>query len=59
MSVKDYVDTIAPTPAWLKQIGSEAKRKGLNKLSIRQINAEIQAARRERRAKKAVIAQAK
>ena len=49
MSVKDYINTIAPTPDWLKDIGSEAKRKGLNKVSMRQIDAEIAAARRERR----------
>ncbi len=48
MSIKDYIDTIAPTPDWLKDIGTEAKRKDLNKLSMRQIDAEIAAARRER-----------
>ena len=51
MSLKDYIDTMAPTPAWLKAIGQESKRKGLNKLSMRQINAGITAARRERRQK--------
>jgi PHD/YefM family antitoxin component YafN of YafNO toxin-antitoxin module len=51
MSVKDYIDTIAPTPNWLQEIGVEAKAKGLNKLTMRQIDAEIRAARRERRAK--------
>jgi hypothetical protein len=51
MSLKDYIDTLAPTPAWLKAIGQESKRKGLNKLSMRQIDAEIAAARRERRQK--------
>jgi len=49
MSIKDYIDTIAPTPDWLKQIGAEAKKKGLNKLTMRQIDVEISAARRERR----------
>jgi len=49
MSIDDYIDTFAPTPAWLKAIGAEAKRKGLNKLTMRQIDAEIAAARRERR----------
>jgi PHD/YefM family antitoxin component YafN of YafNO toxin-antitoxin module len=49
MSVKDYINTIAPTPDWLQEIGSEAKRKGLNTLTMRQIDAEIRAARRERR----------
>ena len=49
MSIKDYIDTVAPAPDWLKAIGQEAKKKGLNKLSMRQIDAEIAAARRERR----------
>jgi hypothetical protein len=49
MSIKDYIDTIAPTPDWLKAIGAEAKKKRLNKLSMRQIDTEIAAARRERR----------
>ena len=49
MSIDDYIDTFAPTPAWLKAIGAEAKRKGLDKLTMRQIDAEIAAARRERR----------
>jgi prevent-host-death family protein len=33
MSLKDYIDTLAPTPAWLKAIGQKSKRNGLNKLS--------------------------
>lgn len=49
MSIKDYVDTIAPAPDWLKAIGTEAKKKGLNKLTMRQIDAEIDIARKERR----------
>src|SRR5207247_10612890 len=35
MSVTDYIDTFVPTPAWLKAIGAEAKRKGLKKLTMR------------------------
>jgi prevent-host-death family protein len=54
MSIKDYIDTFAPTPEWLKQIGAEAKRKGLNNLTMRQIDAEIAASRRDRR-KKALV----
>jgi len=49
MSIKDYIDSFAPTPDWLRQIGAEAKRKGLNKLTMRQIDAEIAATRKERR----------
>jgi prevent-host-death family protein len=54
MSVKDYINTIAPTPDWLQDIGSEARRKDLNKLTMRQIDAEIRAARRDRRQRTAV-----
>jgi len=54
MSVKDYIDTMAPTPGWLKAIGDEAKRKGLNKLSMSRIDAEIAAARKERRQRRPV-----
>ena len=48
MSINDCVDTFAPTPAWLQEIGAEAKRKGLNRLTMRQIDAEVAAARRDR-----------
>ena len=49
MSVKDYVNTIAPAPESLKAIWAEAKRKGLDTLTMREIDAEIRAYRRERR----------
>jgi hypothetical protein len=49
LSVADYVRTIAPPPDWLKEIHAEAKRKGLDKLTMEEIDAEIAAARRERR----------
>ena len=29
MSLKDYIDTLAPTPDWLKAIGEEAMLVGL------------------------------
>lgn len=51
MGVKDFIDTIAPEPKILKFIGEEAKRKGKNKLTLREIQVEIRAARRERRLK--------
>lgn len=53
MGVKDFIDTIAPEPDFLRLIGEEAKRKGKNKLTMRQIQAEIRATRRERRLKHA------
>ena len=59
MSIKDYIDTIAPTPEWLQEIGDEARRKGLNKISMRQIDAEITATRRQRRQKQELTAPVK
>jgi prevent-host-death family protein len=49
MSFKDYVDTIAPAPEWLKEIWAESKRKGTDKLTMREIDAEIAAYRKEQR----------
>jgi prevent-host-death family protein len=51
MSIRDYIDTVAPTPKWLKAIGEEARSKGLDKVTMRQIDAEIAAARKDRRRK--------
>ena len=49
LSVSDFVNTLAPAPDWLKDIQHDAKRKGLDKLTMSDIDAEIAAARRERR----------
>jgi prevent-host-death family protein len=59
MSVKDYIETIAPTPQILDRIGEESKRKGTDRLSMREIDREIAAARREVRQKKAANQPAK
>ena len=48
MGIQDYIKTIAPPPDFLKELWAEAKRKGLNKMSMREINAEIAAYRREK-----------
>lgn len=53
MSVNDFIRTIAPPPEVLEEIWAESKRKGLNKLTMREINAEIAAYRREKRKKSA------
>ena len=53
MSIKDYINNFAPAPDFLKEIRAEAKRKGLHKLTMRQIDAEIAAARRSERSKNA------
>jgi prevent-host-death family protein len=48
MSVKDYVDTIAPAPEWLANIQAASKRRGTSKLAMRQIDSVVAEARRER-----------
>jgi prevent-host-death family protein len=48
MSIKDYLDTIAPATTWLKQSWQSAKRAGVSKLSMRDIDSEIRRYRRER-----------
>lgn len=53
LSVTDYVKTFAPPPDWLEKSWDSAKRRGLDKLATKEIDAEIAAARRERRTRKA------
>lgn len=52
MSVKDYIDTMAPAPEWLTQIQAASKRRGTDKLTMRQIDAVIAEARRDTAPKK-------
>jgi len=40
--------TLAPPPDWLKEIQDDAKRKGLDRLTMAEIDAEIAAARCDR-----------
>ena len=51
MSVDDYLETIAPEDTALKNIRDEAKRAGLGKLTMEDVDAEIAAYRREKRGK--------
>ncbi len=53
LSVTDSVKTFAPPPDWLEKSRDSAKRQGLDKLTIKDIDAEIAASRRQRRARKA------
>lgn len=53
MGLKDFIRTIAPAPEVLQAIRAEAKRNKTAKLTSRQIDQEIAAARRERRVKDA------
>jgi len=51
MSVDDYLRTIAPEDISLKAIRDDARRAGLDKLTMGEIDAEIAAHRREKRAR--------
>jgi prevent-host-death family protein len=49
MSLSDFVKTLAPPPDWLQKSWDSARRRGLDKLSMPDIDAEIAAVRRDRR----------
>jgi prevent-host-death family protein len=49
MSVQDFIRTAAPPPDWLQKAWSGAKRRGLDKLTAAEIDAEIAAYRHEKR----------
>ena len=49
LSIRDYVRRVVPEPEVLRIIGKESKQKGTNKLSSRQIDHIIKAARKARR----------
>ncbi|MGE0222400.1 MAG: type II toxin-antitoxin system Phd/YefM family antitoxin [Acetobacteraceae bacterium] len=48
MSVQDFIRTAAPPPDWLQKAWTGAKRRGLEALSLDEINAEIDAVRQEK-----------
>src|ERR1700694_5779498 len=48
LSIRDYVRLAAPEPEVLRTIGEESRRKGTDKLTSRQIDQEIKAARAEK-----------
>ena len=47
MSIKDYVDTMAPAPQWLKAMQASSRRRGTNRLTMKQIDSEIAKVRRQ------------
>jgi prevent-host-death family protein len=49
LSIRDYVRLAAPEPEVLRLLGEESVRKGTDKLTSRQIDREIAAARRGRK----------
>lgn len=48
LSIKDYIRLAAPEPAILATIGRESKRNKTSRLTTKQIDAEIQEARRHK-----------
>ena len=48
MGIKDFLRTIAPEKKILTAIRADARKKGKDKLSLREINREVRAYRRER-----------
>jgi prevent-host-death family protein len=48
LSIRDYVRLAAPEPEVLKAIGEESRRKGTDKLTSRQIDQAIKAARAQK-----------
>jgi hypothetical protein len=48
MGIKDFLTTIAPEKKILTAIRADARKKGKDKLSLREINREIRTYRRER-----------
>jgi len=49
MSVQDFIRTAVPSPDWLEKAWRGAKRRGVDKLTSAEIDAEIVAYRREKK----------
>lgn len=50
LSVQDYLESVASAPSWLRDAWTGAKKRGLDRLSKDEIDAEIGSHRREKRA---------
>ncbi len=48
MSVRDYINTVAPEHKALAQVGEASRRRGTHKLTLREIDEEITAFRKEK-----------
>lgn len=48
MSVQDFIRTAAPPPDWLQKAWAGAKRRGLEAVTLDDINTEVDAYRREK-----------
>ena len=49
MSIRDFIRTAAPPPDWLEKVWGGAKRRGLDKLTSAEIDAEIATYRRQKK----------
>jgi len=49
MSIQDFIRTAAPPPDWLEKAWNGARKRGLDKLTAQNIDAEISSYRREKR----------
>ncbi len=49
MSVRDYINTVAPEHDALTRIGEASRRRGTSKITLREIGEEITAYRKEKR----------
>ncbi len=50
LSVEDYLESVTAAPAWLRQAWKSAKKRGLHKLTMEEIDAEVSAYRKEKQA---------
>ena len=50
LSVQDYLASVQSAPDWLREAWAGAKQRGLEKLTMDEIDAEIEAYRREKQA---------
>ncbi len=50
MSVEDYLESASDAPDWLKQAWADSQAAGTDKMTMDEINEEIAAHRREKRA---------
>lgn len=49
MSVRDYINTVAPEHEALTRVGAASKRRGTSKIALREIDEEIASHRKEKR----------
>jgi prevent-host-death family protein len=59
MSVEDYIRTASPPPDWLQKAWDGSRRRGLDRMTMEDIDAEIAAARRDRKRSRAASTAAK